>query len=147
MDISSVWLRCVNLLHLADDLTSPSFHSWQNLTASSTLFNPSVTSNSLQPLGLQHTRLLCLRDFPGKNTGLGCHFLLQGNLLDPGIEPVSPAFVGRFFFLPLSHQGSLFHHVTFQIYFLLTIAVNKNFFSWLLDLLSFFPSLCHSLIL
>ena len=22
-------------------------------------------------------RLLCLRDFPGKNTGVGCHFLLQ----------------------------------------------------------------------
>ena len=24
--------------------------------------------------------------FPGKNTGVGCHFLLQGNLPDPGIE-------------------------------------------------------------
>ena len=23
-------------------------------------------------------RLLCPQDFPGKNTGLGCHFLLQG---------------------------------------------------------------------
>ena len=23
-------------------------------------------------------RLLCLWDFPGKNTGVGCHFLLQG---------------------------------------------------------------------
>ena len=22
-------------------------------------------------------RLLCARDFPGKNTGVGCHFLLQ----------------------------------------------------------------------
>ena len=30
-------------------------------------------------------------DFPGKNTGVGCHFLLQGNLPDPGIEPGSPA--------------------------------------------------------
>ena len=28
---------------------------------------------------------------PGKNTGVGCHFLLQGNLPDPGIEPRSPA--------------------------------------------------------
>jgi len=28
--------------------------------------------------GLQPTRLLCLWDFPGKNTGVGCHFLLQG---------------------------------------------------------------------
>ena len=23
-------------------------------------------------------RLLCLWDFPGKNTGVGCHFLLEG---------------------------------------------------------------------
>ena len=30
-------------------------------------------------------------DFPGKNTGVGCHFLLQGNLLNPGIKPGSPA--------------------------------------------------------
>ena len=28
--------------------------------------------------------------FPGKNTGVGCHFLLQGNLPNPGIEPTSP---------------------------------------------------------
>ena len=26
--------------------------------------------------------------FPGKNTGMGCHFLLQGGLPDPGIEPI-----------------------------------------------------------
>ena len=34
--------------------------------------------NSLPPHGLQPTRLLCPWDFPGKNTGVGCHFLLQG---------------------------------------------------------------------
>ena len=28
--------------------------------------------------GLQPARLIHLWDFPGKNTGLGCHFLLQG---------------------------------------------------------------------
>ena len=32
---------------------------------------------TLQPHRLQPTRLLCLWDFPGKNTGEGCHFLLQ----------------------------------------------------------------------
>ena len=32
---------------------------------------------TLQPHGLQPTRLLCLWNFPGKNTGMGCHFLLQ----------------------------------------------------------------------
>ena len=29
-------------------------------------------------------------DSPGKNIGVGCHFLLQGNLPYPGIEPRSP---------------------------------------------------------
>ena len=27
--------------------------------------------------------------FPGKNTGVGCHFLLSGELPNPGIEPGS----------------------------------------------------------
>ena len=34
-------------------------------------------SDSLRPHGLQPKRLLCPWDFPGKNTGVGCHFLLQ----------------------------------------------------------------------
>ena len=29
-------------------------------------------------------------NFLGKSTGVGCHFLLQGNLPDPGIKPGSP---------------------------------------------------------
>ena len=35
-------------------------------------------SYSLRPHGLQPARLLCPWDFPDKNTGMGCHFLLQG---------------------------------------------------------------------
>ena len=38
----------------------------------------SVLSDSLGPHGLSSTRLLCPWNSPGKNTGLGCHFLLQG---------------------------------------------------------------------
>ena len=34
--------------------------------------------DSLGPLRLQPARLLCPRDSPGKNTGVGCHALLQG---------------------------------------------------------------------
>ena len=37
----------------------------------------SVMSDSVRPHGLQPTRLPCPWDSPGKNTGLGCHFLLQ----------------------------------------------------------------------
>ena len=36
-----------------------------------------VMSDSLQPHGLYPTRLLCPWDFPGKNTEVGCHFLVQ----------------------------------------------------------------------
>ena len=35
-------------------------------------------SNSLQPCGLGPTRLLYPRDSSGKNTGVGCHAVLQG---------------------------------------------------------------------
>ena len=38
----------------------------------------SVVLDSLQPQGLKPTRLLCPWDSPGKGTGGGCHFLLQG---------------------------------------------------------------------
>ena len=37
----------------------------------------SVIYDSLQPFGLQPTRLLSPWDSPGKNTGVGCHTLLQ----------------------------------------------------------------------
>ena len=30
-------------------------------------------------------------DFPGKNTGVGCHFLLSGIFLMQGLNPLSPA--------------------------------------------------------
>ena len=40
---------------------------------------------------MQSPRLLRPWGFPGKSTGVGCPFLLQGNLPDLGIEPGSPA--------------------------------------------------------
>ena len=39
------------------------------------------------PRGLQPSRLLCPRNFPGKNTGVGYHFLLQGIFLAQGLNP------------------------------------------------------------
>ena len=38
----------------------------------------SVVSGSLRPHRLQPARLHCPWNFPGKNIGAGCHFLLQG---------------------------------------------------------------------
>ena len=37
----------------------------------------SVVSNSLRPYGPWPARLLCPWGSPGKNTGVGCHFLLH----------------------------------------------------------------------
>ena len=43
-------------------------------------------SASLRSHGLQPSRLLCSWDFPGKKTGVGCHFLLQGIFLTQGLN-------------------------------------------------------------
>ena len=67
------------------------------------LFSCQVVSVSLQLHGLQYTRLLCPWDFPGKNTGVCCHFLLQG------IFPIQGLNLGllHYTWIPyqLSHQG------------------------------------------
>ena len=64
----------------------------------------SVMSDSLRPHGLQPTRLLCPWDFPGKSTGVGCHFLLQGVFPTQGSDPGLPHC--RQMLYRLSHQGS-----------------------------------------
>ena len=46
----------------------------------------SVESSTLQPHGLQPARLLCPWDCPGKDTGVGCHFLLQGIFPTQGLN-------------------------------------------------------------
>ena len=52
--------------------------SLSNLTKSlSVQFSRSVMSDSLQPHARQPARLPRPWDSPGKNTGVGCHFLLQ----------------------------------------------------------------------
>ena len=40
-----------------------------------------VMSDSLQPHELSSARLLCPWDFPEKDTRVGCHALLQGEIL------------------------------------------------------------------
>ena len=64
-------------------------------------------------------RLLCPQDSPTKNTGMGCHNLLLGNLPDPGIEPtslMSPAQAGRFFTTSATWEAPLYTQDTL-IYF------------------------------
>ena len=47
-------------------------------------------SDSVQPHRRQPTRLLCPLDSPGKNTGVGCHFLLQCMKVKSESEVVQP---------------------------------------------------------
>ena len=66
-----------------------------------------MCAQSLSPVRLFATPRSTVRQaplptgFPSKNTGMGCHFLLQeGNDLLPEIKPTSPtspALAGRFF--------------------------------------------------
>ena len=61
----------------------PNYIRWKGLVAIMSLcvcvcVSCSVMSNSLQPHGMYPTRFLCLWDFPGKNSRVDCHFLLQG---------------------------------------------------------------------
>ena len=48
---------------------------------------PSVVSDSLWSHGLYPSRLPCPWNFPGKNTGVGCRFLLQGIFLTQWSNP------------------------------------------------------------
>ena len=56
----------------------------------------SVVSGCLRLYGSESTRLLWPWDSPGKNTGAGCHFLLQGSSLPRDQTRVS-CIAGRFF--------------------------------------------------
>ena len=73
----------------------------QNLGRNETLTEGCVCAQSLSCVQLSVTpRLLCPWDFPGRNTGVGCYFLLQGIFPAPGVElasPAPPALVGGFF--------------------------------------------------
>ena len=53
------------------------------------------------------TRLLCPWDFSGRNTRVGCHFLLQGIFLTQGLNPhlLQEILHWQAGSLPLSHLG------------------------------------------
>ena len=61
-------------------------------------------SNSLLLHGLYPTRLLCPWDFPGKSTGVGCHFFFQGIFSTQWSKSGLPHC--RQTLYCLSHQGS-----------------------------------------
>ena len=65
----------------------------------------SVMCNSLQPCSFvdcKLARFLCPWDSPGKNIGVGCHFLLQGTFLTQGPNP------------GLLHCRQILYHLSYQ---------------------------------
>ena len=67
------------------------FISYTNTEKKSDSVSHSVLSDSLWPHILQPARLLGPWNSPGKNTGVGCHSLLQGIFPELGIQPRSLA--------------------------------------------------------
>ena len=63
--------------------------------------------SSLWPHGLQPARLFCPWNSPGKNTEVGCHFLLQGIFPTQGSNP--SLLHCRQILSHLSHQTRLLH--------------------------------------
>ena len=62
--------------------------------------------SDVQPYGLQPATLLCSWDSPGKNTGVGCHALLQGIFLIQGLNPCLLCFLDwQSSSLPLAPPG------------------------------------------
>ena len=71
------------------------------------MLSHSIMSNSLWPHGLEPTRLLSPWDFPGKNTGVGCHLLLQWIFPTVGSNPCLLHLLHwQEKCLPLCHLGS-----------------------------------------
>ena len=59
---------------------------------------------------LQYARLLYLWGFPGKNTGVSCHFLLQGIFLTQGLNPCLLHLLHwQADSLPLNHLSSTYY--------------------------------------
>ena len=80
---------CPSLLMLrhSTSLTCFPVFTGRNREALCVCVSCSVVSNSLWPHGLRPVRLLCPWNSPGKNTGVGCHSLLQELFLTQGSNP------------------------------------------------------------
>ena len=130
-DTFSLSLPKHSLLHLLRDgfPKASSIHSYQTCQCNE-VHPPSqwgnntsmvlvVVFDSLRPhVCSQPSRLLCSWDSPGKNTGVGCHFLLQGMFATQGSNLGLPHC--RQFLYHLNHQGSCRYHPIRQYFLLLT---------------------------
>ena len=76
-----------SVLSLPYSPTLTSRHDYWKKHQHMCMLSRSVMSDSFQSHGLKPTMFLCSWDFPCKNTGVGCHFLLQGFFPTRGSYP------------------------------------------------------------
>ena len=82
------------------------------------------------PWAVQPARLLCPWNSPGKNIGMGCHFLLQGIFLTQGLNPVLHC---RQILHHLSHQAKIHKFSEMHVLYILFMYMYTKRFSTLLD--------------
>ena len=70
---TSLFTHCPDFWYYRISLIAFESYTWNPVF----ILNRSIVSDSLQPHKLQPVRFLCPWNFPGKNTEVGCHFLLQ----------------------------------------------------------------------
>ena len=91
------------------------------------MLSHSVTSNSLQPCGFVAHQALLSMGFSGQDYWGALPFSPPGNLPDPEIKPISPAYPAG---LPLSHLGSpkvtLWANIFTSVYIYSRRGVKKN---------------------
>ena len=86
---------------------------WRSMCARSV---HSVMSDSLQSYGPYPARISCPWDSPGKNTGVGYHFLLQRIFLTQGSNPHLLLLHCRWILYPLRHLRSPFNEGEFPLF-------------------------------
>ena len=95
----------------------------------------------VRPWGLWHARLFCLWNSPGKNPGVGCHFLLRGSS-----QPRSPALGGGFFatwVMRGAHQGFFLVLFLGMFHFLFSGLISYNSYKFSFQILPLI-SLVHN---
>ena len=125
----SITQSCPNLFNLmvcrppdssVQGIVQVRIQEYITISSCACMLTHSVMSKSFQPHGLQAARLLCSRDCPGKNTGVHCHFLLQGLFPTQGSNQHLLCFLllcllhGQADSLPLSHLGSSLLYKSFN---------------------------------
>ena len=89
---------------MADTVVQQNLTHHCKVTMKSQSVGHSVVSDSLWPHELEHASFLCPWDCPCKNTGVGCHSLLQGIFPTQGSNP--SLLHCRQILYCLNHQGS-----------------------------------------